>query len=195
MVEDLDAGSREGGNIVEILSIDERKVGALFAALLPRDLMWQPNRTLASYAAYYRELQAAARAPCAAFEPYQRGQAVLTVLSGNAIGKVLFDISVTKLERFDAKRCGIASRISLAQVTIASKAWWDRHGSLPHRLDDLVPNYLDAVPRDGYDGEPLRYSRDKRRAWSIGEDLVDSGGSDERRDQSEPTVSLDFARR
>ncbi len=34
------------------------------------------------------------------------------------------------------------------------------------------------MPRDPFDGEPIRYSREKLRVWSVGRDLVDSGGGE-----------------
>ena len=49
---------------------------------------------------------------------------------------------------------------------------------LPETLDELVPDYLDAVPTDPYVGAPLRY---KRRdpgyvVYSVGRDGSDDGG-------------------
>ena len=32
-------------------------------------------------------------------------------------------------------------------------------GALPEAASDLVPTYLDAVPEDPFDGQPLRYKR------------------------------------
>ena len=49
-------------------------------------------------------------------------------------------------------------------------------GSLPEKLDDLVPAYLEAVPRDDFDGRPLRYSAAKKVIYSVGKNLVDDGG-------------------
>ncbi len=50
------------------------------------------------------------------------------------------------------------------------------NGRLPETLGELVPEYLDDVPRDDFDGEPLRYDRDKKVVYSVGEDLTDDGG-------------------
>ncbi|MBN1443872.1 MAG: hypothetical protein JXA90_14270 [Planctomycetes bacterium] len=59
----------------------------------------------------------------------------------------------------------------------ALRGYQQEHGALPEKLEDLVPAFLDAVPADPYDGQPLRYSRQKRLVYSVGEDLVDDGGS------------------
>ncbi len=48
----------------------------------------------------------------------------------------------------------------------------------PENLQALVPDYLDFVPCDPFDGLPIRYARaeDGVRVWSIGGNLVDDGG-------------------
>ena len=48
-------------------------------------------------------------------------------------------------------------------------------------LEALVPDYLPAVPRDPFDGAPFRYSAERRLLNSIGENLVDDGGVDGRK--------------
>jgi hypothetical protein len=53
------------------------------------------------------------------------------------------------------------------------------HDELPNSLDALVPPYLTAVPRDAFDGQPLRYRRDgmdKFTLWSVGWNQTDDGG-------------------
>ena len=50
-------------------------------------------------------------------------------------------------------------------------------GSLPPTLSDLVPNHLDTVPLDCFDGAPLRYDAARGAIWSIGENLIDEGGA------------------
>jgi len=39
-----------------------------------------------------------------------------------------------------------------------------------------VPQYLDAVPIDDYDGKPMRYNAAKKVVYSVGRDLKDGGG-------------------
>ena len=52
-----------------------------------------------------------------------------------------------------------------------------QRGELPDTLDALVPEYLDAVPLDVYDGQKIRYSRARRRLWSPGSDLAVNDGA------------------
>ena len=51
-------------------------------------------------------------------------------------------------------------------------------GRLPETLNDLVPDFMSAVPQDPFDGQPLRFKRlDKGYCiYSIGRDRVDDGG-------------------
>jgi len=70
-------------------------------------------------------------------------------------------------------------------------------GVLPPSLEALVPEYLDVVPRDPYDGQPLRYSAEKKIVYSVGGDGTDSGGSRSTDDEAafedgkEPTLRLE----
>ncbi len=54
---------------------------------------------------------------------------------------------------------------------------------LPDKLADLVPKYLESVPRDPFDGNELRYKKLEPGfvVYSIGEDLSDDGGKERQR--------------
>jgi len=64
----------------------------------------------------------------------------------------------------------------VTRVFLAMKAFKGEKGRLPGTLDELVPEYLDAVPLDDFDGKPLRYSAEKKVLYSVGEDLEGGGG-------------------
>ena len=51
-------------------------------------------------------------------------------------------------------------------------------GTLPRDLAPLVPDYLDQVPIDPFDGQPIRYRRTKPgyRLYSVFEDGQDHDG-------------------
>jgi len=55
--------------------------------------------------------------------------------------------------------------------------------ALPDSLSTLVPKFLDAVPIDPFDGQPLRYKKLAKGCvvYSVGEDGKDDGG-DEKKD-------------
>lgn len=60
------------------------------------------------------------------------------------------------------------STISANEAYLALALYQREHRELPATLDALVPDYLPAVPRDYFDGAPIRYSRDFRAVWSVG---------------------------
>ncbi len=52
-----------------------------------------------------------------------------------------------------------------------------RHGKLPPRLDELVPDFLDRVPRDPFvPSRALSFAPKLRRVYSFGDSFEDRGG-------------------
>ncbi|MBN1362427.1 MAG: hypothetical protein JW993_17660 [Sedimentisphaerales bacterium] len=72
----------------------------------------------------------------------------------------------------------LQAHIELARTALAIERYRLATGDVPERLEDLVPGYLDAVPLDPFDGQPLRYRRTRPgyRLHSIMEDGQDNGG-------------------
>ncbi|HLX96878.1 MAG TPA: hypothetical protein VKU37_14135 [Verrucomicrobiae bacterium] len=65
-------------------------------------------------------------------------------------------------------------------TAIALKRYEIRHHQLPNSLDELVPEFLKAVPIDYMDGQPLRYRRNADRTfllYSVGENGEDDSGN------------------
>jgi hypothetical protein len=72
----------------------------------------------------------------------------------------------------------------LAELTTASSGmavarYRLAHNEWPADLAELVPGDLKELPKDPYDGQPLRYRRtpDGVDIYSVGEDLVDNQGT------------------
>jgi len=65
-------------------------------------------------------------------------------------------------------------------VGLAAKRYQLGHNRLPTSLDELVPDFLDAVPADPLDGKPLRCkSTDAGMIlYSVGKDGIDDGGKE-----------------
>jgi hypothetical protein len=63
-------------------------------------------------------------------------------------------------------------------VAIAVERFRVAHGQLPENLNEVVPQFLSAVPTDPFDGQPLRYHRLAKGyvIYSIGSDGHDDGG-------------------
>ncbi|MBI2425409.1 MAG: hypothetical protein HYV27_21465 [Candidatus Hydrogenedentes bacterium] len=64
-------------------------------------------------------------------------------------------------------------------AVIAAERYRQEQGSLPDRLEMLVPGYLSSVPIDPIDGMPMRYVHDDKRmaVYSLGGDEKDTQGT------------------
>lgn len=131
------------------------------------------------------------------------------MIDSNIIGKILLGIILPTHEVILDRITLYQSSGAAIQLSFALRAYHQANGTLPDTLDALIPEYLEVIPRDPYDGAPLRYSKEQAILYSVGNDFTDSGGSslpfahqlseDEYRDcaeldKSEPTFSLRFAK-
>lgn len=94
--------------------------------------------------------------------------------AGNPMTKLLMP-SLTGV--LTAATRGTASN-ETADAALAVEQYRRRYGKLPEQLDDLMPEFLQAVPDDAFDGQPLRYivGADGYVVYSVGQDLIDQGG-------------------
>ena len=78
----------------------------------------------------------------------------------------------------NVKEANSVAQMRAAQTALAVERFRLAHGQLPEKLDELVSQYLSAVPEDPFDGQPLRYRRLDRGyvVYSIGPDGEDNGG-------------------
>ena len=72
------------------------------------------------------------------------------------------------------------ARLRTVRVGLAIERYRLANGKLPENLAELVPAYLDTVPKDPFDGQELRYKRIEKGyvVYSIGEDGSDDGGEE-----------------
>ena len=65
-----------------------------------------------------------------------------------------------------------------AQTAVAIERFRLMHGQIPDSLNDLVPQFLPAVPNDPFDGQPLHYHQLEKGyvIYSVGRDGQDNGG-------------------
>ena len=73
-------------------------------------------------------------------------------------------------------RCSVQRR--LATTALALERFRITTGRLPEGLDELVPDYLEAIPVDPFDGTLIRFFHLARgyMIYSVGEDGYDDGG-------------------
>jgi hypothetical protein len=74
------------------------------------------------------------------------------------------------------KACAKAdARHATAVVALAVARYQAKHGQFPKQLEDLVPEFLAVVPRDPFDGKPIKYQDTDSGVtiFSVGRDTVD----------------------
>ncbi len=105
-----------------------------------------------------------------------QGGKMEVILRGNVVGHVMRDMLIGPLTINIESKCRSNTDAAATQTLIALKAFQTKNGRLPQTLDELVPEFLPAVPLDDFDGKPIRYSPAKKVLYSVGEDFKDGGG-------------------
>lgn len=110
----------------------------------------------------------------------------------NPLGKHLIrDLLFGKQNSESAVRSRDRGRLEAARCIIAIYLYERKQGARPERLDDLVKaKILPEVPRDPFDGKPLRYSRERAIIWSVGRDGKDNGGRKPARGEGDALLDL-----
>ena len=67
-----------------------------------------------------------------------------------------------------------------ARTAIAIERYRLAEGHLPESLENLVPAYMESMPKDPFDGRNLRYFTRENGfvVYSVGDDLTDNGGAE-----------------
>src|SRR5581483_956076 len=90
----------------------------------------------------------------------------------------IFSVNANQLPAL--RKAVLAEQTKNAVITaIALKRYELQRHEFPATLNELVPNFLKAVPNDGMDGQPLRYRRNadgRFLLYSIGDNGKDDGG-------------------
>ncbi len=80
--------------------------------------------------------------------------------------------------RYFEERCLSFAHRQSVRLTVALQRYRARTGGYPDTLDMLVPEDLQAVPVDPFDGKPLKYLASSRWIYSSGTNFIDNQGSD-----------------
>jgi len=176
-----------GGRMMEAMGGDAAAFGFL-ARVIPKAYF---KSDMVCYIDIMNEYLAAAR------KPYPEGY-----LAGARVGRRLgeripsyFFISrmiLPALGRVFQEAQKHVARCESARVGLAALRYKAKHGRLPATLQNLAPDFVDAVPADPFDGKPLRFRKDAEgfAVYAIGEDGKDDGGLTERRDGKQPDVGF-----
>lgn len=111
----------------------------------------------------------------------------------NLQGRVLLQMISPSYQSFFTNRQMGFSQHSALTVFVALRLYHREHDALPATLDELVPEYLPAVPLDYIDRMPIRYSRDFRVVWSVGRNNLQVTAVDQKIEERETFYRLDFA--
>jgi hypothetical protein len=106
-----------------------------------------------------------------------QSNAATDFLSGNLLGGIFCRYITLSLSNVLEQKCSENVAQAATRILLAMKAYKLEKGKLPATLAELVPEYLDSVPLDDYDGQPMRYNATKKVVYSVGKDLKDDGGS------------------
>ncbi len=92
-------------------------------------------------------------------------------------GMVKQQVQQTKDHMKESKKRYEANR-TLLQTHLALRAFQLDNNRYPEKLDELVPDYLSAVPQDPFASGPLSYrpQADGYLLYSLGSDSIDNGG-------------------
>jgi len=112
----------------------------------------------------------------------------------NSLGRWIIATGPGFSKQVMTNSCHWQAERQATRVLLASRLYrYDHHGELPQKLEDVVPKYLTGIPIDPYNGMPMLYSAEKQKVWSVGQDLVDDGGSIETKSFMPKDVGISLA--
>jgi len=138
-------------------------------------IIYKPNTTRRLFYEQFPEAEAnIGRFPSEMTFPVMRGIFTDPPLLLNRLGHQLSYGSLDQLVRANAEADAF---LAVLRTGMALQGYANEHeGELPGRLEQLVPDYIDAIPADPMTGQPLHFDRKERQVWSVGQNLKDDGG-------------------
>jgi hypothetical protein len=100
------------------------------------------------------------------------------------------EITTPDYREFFQHRCALDTALAATRTLFALRAFQQNEGELPERLNELVPDYLDAVPTDAFEGAPIQYSRVRRLIYSLG--TPEPGDAEAAIESREPSYPIEF---
>jgi hypothetical protein len=106
---------------------------------------------------------------------------------------VLLHILMPSLSRIATIEIREIAGLRAARTGLAVERYRLANGKLPDSLAELVPAYLESVPKDPFDDNELRYKKLENGfvVYSIGDDLSDDGGKERERSSTKEASNWD----
>jgi len=114
----------------------------------------------------------------------QRPGILALALSGNMVGESFYFMDAPASKNFLQRKASADVSIQATRTLMALRAYQLTHGKLPDDLSALIPEFLDKVPVDDFNGQPLHYSAAGKIIYSVGKNLKDDGGDDRGQEES-----------
>lgn len=144
-----------------------------------------PAADEAFYLEVMAELIAAAeKTGSSRLEAVQQAELRIKQVAGTTGGRVRHPLTLLVLPSLTAFAESTSRREAQRDVTrlaIAIERFRQKHGQLPAKLDELVPEFISVLPDDPCNGKPLHYriSATEYLVYSVGTNGADDGGSDQ----------------
>ncbi len=125
-------------------------------------------------------------------------EAVEAKLQSTSQAHILLHAITPALSRAITIEARTIAHLRTAQIALALRRYHLATDKLPDKLANLVPAYLESVPKDPFDGNDLRYKKLEPGfvVYSVGEDLSDDGGKERpprnKRGQKPPNWDVTF---
>ncbi len=119
-----------------------------------------------------------ARSPLSTLAKAIFGGKPAATVAGEHIGLVLTSLILPATQAATSARYRADAMLNLTRLSFGLAAYRKDHGEYPDKLDALVPKYFDALPKDPFTGEQLRYKKKGGGflAYSVGADQEDDEG-------------------
>jgi hypothetical protein len=173
----IDLLKKPGGELMEAYWTNRFPYNALFIIYV---LVGQKDKDSVLLLDYYDRIIAAAELPvheqCAELDRIDHE--FFSSDSWLRYGFYMMTPSITHIAKINLR---VIAGIQSAETILAIERYRLKYGSLPASLEALVPEFLETVYLDPFDGKPLRYVlRDTGgyTVYCIGEDGIDNGGLD-----------------
>ena len=98
-------------------------------------------------------------------------------LKENAIGYMLLEVAIPDSFLLLYNKCKEDFSIIGTQLLLAIRAYQLDTDEIPVSLNNLIPKYISYIDRDPFDGQPIRFSFERRIIYSIGKNLIDEDGA------------------